>query len=128
MNDVSEREFQQRRSGQWVKGKSCDTFGPLGPWLVTKDEVADVQDLAMTLSVNGHQYQNGSTATMVYKVPFLISYLSQFMSLQPGDVISTGTPPGVGMGQNPKIYLKPGDVVELGVAGLGTQRQDVVAG
>ena len=128
MNDVSEREFQQRRSGQWVKGKSCDTFGPLGPWLVTKDEVADVQDWAMTLSVNGHQYQNGSTATMVYKVPFLISYLSQFMSLQPGDVISTGTPPGVGMGQNPKIYLKPGDVVELGVAGLGTQRQDVVAG
>ena len=128
MNDVSEREFQQRRSGQWVKGKSCDTFGPLGPWLVTKDEVADAQDLAMTLSVNGHQYQNGSTATMVYKVPFLISYLSQFMSLQPGDVISTGTPPGVGMGQNPKIYLKPGDVVELGVAGLGTQRQDVVAG
>ena len=128
MNDVSEREFQQRRSGQWVKGKSCDTFGPLGPWLVTKDEVADPQDLAMTLSVNGHQYQNGSTATMVYKVPFLISYLSQFMSLQPGDVISTGTPPGVGMGQNPKVYLKPGDVVELGVAGLGTQRQDVVAG
>ena len=128
MNDVSEREFQQRRSGQWVKGKSCDTFGPLGPWLVTKDEVADPQDLAMTLSVNGHQYQNGSTATMVYKVPFLISYLSQFMSLQSGDVISTGTPPGVGMGQNPKVYLKPGDVVELGVAGLGTQRQNVVAG
>ncbi|WP_341367642.1 fumarylacetoacetate hydrolase family protein [Yoonia sp. BS5-3] len=128
MNDVSEREFQQRRSGQWVKGKSCDTFGPLGPWLVTKDEIADPQNLGMRLSVNGHQYQNGSTATMVYKVPFLISYLSQFMSLQPGDVISTGTPPGVGMGQDPKVYLKPGDVVELSIDGLGDQRQNVEAG
>ena len=127
MNDVSEREFQQRRSGQWVKGKSCDTFGPLGPWLVTKDEIEDPQDLAMTLSVNGHLYQNGSTATMVYKVPFLISYLSQFMSLHPGDVITTGTPPGVGMGQDPKVFLKPGDVMELSVAGLGQQRQTVVA-
>ncbi len=128
MNDVSERDFQLHRSGQWTKGKSCDTFGPLGPWLVTADEVTDPQDLSMTLSVNGHQYQNGSTATMVYKVPFLISYLSQFMSLHPGDVISTGTPPGVGQGQDPKVFLKPGDVVELEVAGLGRQKQNVKAG
>ncbi|WP_342075039.1 fumarylacetoacetate hydrolase family protein [Yoonia sp. SS1-5] len=128
MNDVSERDFQQKRSGQWTKGKSCDTFGPLGPWLVTKDEITDPQDLAMKLSVNGHSYQDGSTNTMVYKVPFLISYLSQFMSLHPGDVISTGTPPGVGQGQKPPVFLRPGDVVELSVDGLGQQRQSVVAG
>ncbi len=128
MNDLSERTFQQKRAGQWTKGKSCDTFGPLGPWLVTTDEVPDPQDLAMSLSVNGKMFQNGSTATMVYQVPFLIHYLSQFMSLHPGDVISTGTPPGVGQGQRPNVFLKPGDVMELQVAGLGQQRQNVVQG
>ena len=122
-HDVSERAFQFERSGQWTKGKSCDTFGPLGPWLVTRDEVADPQDLAMWLTVNGVTRQNGSTRTMVYGAAFLVSYLSQFMSLHPGDVISTGTPPGVGMGMKPPVYLRDGDVVELGVAGLGTQRQ-----
>lgn len=125
INDLSEREFQLERSGQWVKGKSCDTFGPLGPWLVTKDEVADPHNLSMKLSVNGHQYQNGSSSTMVFKIPFLIHYLSQYMSLQPGDVISTGTPPGVGLGQNPAVYLKEGDVMELSIEGLGSQRQTV---
>jgi 2-keto-4-pentenoate hydratase/2-oxohepta-3-ene-1,7-dioic acid hydratase in catechol pathway len=126
-NDVSERAFQIERSGQWTKGKSCDNFGQIGPWLVTRDEVADPQDLAMWLTVNGKTYQNGSTRTMVYGVAHLVSYLSQFMTLHPGDVISTGTPPGVGLGQKPPHYLKPGDVVELGIAGLGQQRQDVIA-
>lgn len=126
-NDVSERAFQTERSGQWTKGKSCDNFGQIGPWLVTRDQVADPQNLDMWLTVNGHKYQNGSTRTMVYGVAFLISYLSQFMTLHPGDVISTGTPPGVGMGQKPPVYLKAGDVVELGIAGLGQQRQDVIA-
>lgn len=127
-HDVSERAFQTERSGQWTKGKSCDNFGPLGPWLVTRDEVADPQDLPMWLTVNGVTRQNGSTRTMVYGVRYLVSYLSQFMSLEPGDVISTGTPPGVGMGIKPEpVYLKKGDVVELGIAGLGQQRQDVIA-
>ena len=126
-NDVSERAFQTERSGQWTKGKSCDTFGPLGPWLVTKDEVADPQNLGMWLKVNGETMQDGSTKTMVYGVAFLVSYLSQFMSLHPGDVISTGTPPGVGMGLKPPRYLKDGDVVELGIEGLGSQKQNFVA-
>ena len=126
-NDVSEREFQIERAGQWTKGKSCDNFGQIGPWLVTKDEIADPQNLSMWLTVNGEKLQNGSSSTMVYGVAFLVSYLSQFMSLQPGDVISTGTPPGVGLGQKPPRYLKPGDVVELGIEGLGAQRQDVIA-
>ena len=126
-NDVSERAFQTERSGQWTKGKSCDNFGQLGPWLVTRDEIADPQDLPMWLTVNGQTRQNGSTRTMVYGVRYLVSYLSQFMTLHPGDVISTGTPPGVGLGMKPPQYLKPGDVVELGIAGLGTQRQDVIA-
>lgn len=128
VNDLSERDFQLHRSGQWVKGKSCDTFGPIGPWLVTRDEVADPQDLAMYLEVNGHRYQDGSTQTMHFDVATVISHLSQFMSLQPGDVISTGTPPGVGMGQTPETYLKPGDKMELGITGLGVQKQNVVAG
>ena len=123
VNDLSERDFQLHRSGQWVKGKSADTFGPLGPWLVTRDEVADPQNLAMYLEVNGQRYQDGSTKTMVFGVAQVISHLSQFMSLQPGDVISTGTPPGVGMGQRPQVYLKPGDKVELGIEGLGVQKQ-----
>jgi len=123
INDVSERAFQTERQGQWTKGKSCDTFGPTGPWLVTKDEVADPQNLGMWLDVNGHRYQDGSSRTMVYGVAHLVSYLSQFMSLQPGDIISTGTPPGVGLGQKPNVFLKAGDVIELGIEGLGTQRQ-----
>jgi 2-keto-4-pentenoate hydratase/2-oxohepta-3-ene-1,7-dioic acid hydratase in catechol pathway len=127
VNDLSERDFQIHRSGQWVKGKSCDTFGPIGPCLVTRDEVPDPQDLAMYLEVNGHRYQDGSTRTMHFDVATVISHLSQFMSLQPGDVISTGTPPGVGMGQRPEVYLKPGDRMELGVEGLGVQKQNVVA-
>ena len=126
-DDVSERAFQTERSGQWTKGKSCDTFGPIGPWLVTKDEIPDPQNLGMWLTVNGQKMQDGSSKTMVYGVAFLVSYLSQFMSLHPGDVISTGTPPGVGMGQKPPRYLKPGDVVELGIEGLGTQKQTFVA-
>ncbi len=128
VNDLSERDFQLHRSGQWVKGKSCDTFGPIGPWLVTRDEVADPQNLAMYLEVNGQRYQDGSTKTMHFDVATVISHLSQFMSLHPGDVISTGTPPGVGMGQNPETYLKPGDTMELGIEGLGVQVQTVVAG
>ncbi len=128
VNDLSERDFQLHRSGQWVKGKSADTFGPIGPWLVTRDEVPDPQNLPMYLEVNGRRYQNGSTKTMHFGVASVISHLSQFMSLQPGDVISTGTPPGVGMGQNPPTYLQPGDKMELGIEGLGVQRQDVVAG
>ncbi len=123
VNDLSEREFQVERSGQWTKGKSADTFGPVGPWLVTKDEIADPQNLKMWLEVNGKRFQNGTTATMVYGVSFLVSYLSQFMSLHPGDIISTGTPPGVGMGQKPPRFLKAGDVMELGIDGLGRQRQ-----
>ncbi|MCE2749767.1 MAG: fumarylacetoacetate hydrolase family protein [Rhodobacter sp.] len=124
INDVSERAFQIERAGQWVKGKSADTFGPTGPWLVTADEVADPQNLQMWLKVDGHVYQNGSTRTMVYGVRHLVSYISQFMSLQPGDVISTGTPPGVGMGQKPApVYLRPGQVMTLGIDGLGEQRQ-----
>ena len=126
-NDVSERAFQNERAGQWTKGKSCDNYGQIGPWLVTRDEVADPQNLSMWLTVNGKTMQDGSTKTMVYGVAHVVSYLSQFMSLQPGDVISTGTPPGVGMGQNPQQFLRPGDVVELGVSGLGQQRQNVIA-
>ncbi|WP_209506844.1 MULTISPECIES: fumarylacetoacetate hydrolase family protein [unclassified Ruegeria] len=128
VNDLSERDFQLHRSGQWVKGKSADTFGPIGPWLVTRDEIADPQNLPMYLEVNGHRYQDGSTRTMHFGVATVISHLSQFMSLQPGDVISTGTPPGVGMGQNPQVYLKPGDTMELGIEGLGIQKQNVIAG
>lgn len=128
MNDVSERDFQLNRSGTWDKGKGCDTFGPLGPWLVTADEVPDPQALSLWLEVDGHRYQDGNTATMVYQVPFLISYLSRFMSLQPGDVISTGTPPGVGMGQMPPVYLRAGQTMRLGVEGLGIQTQRVVQG
>lgn len=127
VNDLSERDFQLHRSGQWVKGKSADTFGPLGPWLVTRDEVADPQNLSMYLDVNGQRYQDGSTRTMHFGVATIIAHLSQFMSLQPGDVISTGTPPGVGMGQTPPLYLKAGDRMELGIAGLGQQCQDVIA-
>ena len=127
VNDLSERAFQIERSGQWVKGKSCDTFGPIGPYLVTKDEIPDPQNLKLWLELNGKRVQDGSTATMVYGVNFLVSYLSQFMSLHPGDIISTGTPPGVGMGMNPQVFLKPGDVMELGVEGLGTQKQKTVA-
>ena len=126
-NDVSERAFQTERSGQWTKGKSCDNFGQIGPYLVTRDEVADPQNLGMWLTVNGTKMQNGSTKTMVYGVKYLVSYLSQFMTLHPGDVISTGTPPGVGLGMKPPKYLKAGDVVELGIEGLGQQRQDVIA-
>jgi 2-keto-4-pentenoate hydratase/2-oxohepta-3-ene-1,7-dioic acid hydratase in catechol pathway len=126
-NDVSERAFQTERAGQWTKGKSCDNFGQLGPWLVTRDEVADPQALSMWLKVNGATEQDGGTQTMVYGVAHLVSYLSQFMTLHPGDVISTGTPPGVGMGKKPPRYLKAGDVVELGISGLGSQRQDVIA-
>lgn len=127
VNDVSERAYQSERSGQWTKGKSCDTFGPIGPWLVTRDEVADPQSLAMKLSVNGKTMQDGSSRTMVYQVAFLISYLSQFMSLLPGDIIATGTPPGVGMGMKPPRYLRDGDLVELSIAGLGSQKQRFVA-
>jgi 2-keto-4-pentenoate hydratase/2-oxohepta-3-ene-1,7-dioic acid hydratase in catechol pathway len=122
-HDVSERAFQAERQGQWTKGKSCDTFGPIGPWLVTRDEIADPQNLKIWLTVNGKTMQDGSTKTMVYGVKHLVSYLSQFMSLHPGDIISTGTPPGVGLGMKPPRFLKDGDVVELGIEGLGTQRQ-----
>lgn len=123
VNDLSERAFQLESTGQWVKGKSCDSFGPIGPWLVTHDEVVDPQALSLWLEVNGHRYQNGSSKTMVFGVAEIVSYLSRYMSLQPGDVISTGTPPGVGLGQKPPIYLKRGDVVHLGIEGLGEQRQ-----
>ncbi|MBZ9677938.1 fumarylacetoacetate hydrolase family protein [Mesorhizobium sp. ES1-1] len=122
-HDVSERAFQAERQGQWTKGKSCDTFGPIGPWLVTKDEVPDPQNIKMWLTVNGKTMQDGSTKTMVYGVAYLVSYLSQFMSLHPGDIISTGTPPGVGLGMKPPVFLKAGDVVELGIEGLGQQKQ-----
>lgn len=126
VNDLSERAFQLEGTGQWVKGKSADTFGPIGPWLVTADEVPDAQNLHLWLEVDGHRYQSGSTGTMVFGVPHLVSYLSRFMSLQPGDIISTGTPPGVGLGQKPPVYLRPGNVMTLGVEGLGQQRQLVV--
>jgi 2-keto-4-pentenoate hydratase/2-oxohepta-3-ene-1,7-dioic acid hydratase in catechol pathway len=127
VNDLSERAFQLERSGQWVKGKSCDTFAPIGPWLVTCDEVPNPNELRMTLDVNGKRRQDGSTATMVFRVPFLVSYLSEFMTLEPGDIISTGTPPGVGLGQKPPVFLREGDVMELAIEGLGHQRQRVVA-
>jgi 2,4-didehydro-3-deoxy-L-rhamnonate hydrolase len=127
VNDVSERAFQIEGTGQWVKGKSADTFGPIGPWLVTSDEVPDPQNLNLWLEVDGHRYQNGNTSKMVFGVAHLVSYLSRFMSLQPGDIISTGTPPGVGLGQKPPIYLRPGQVMKLGVQGLGEQTQKVVA-
>ena len=126
-HDVSERSFQIEREGQWTKGKSCDSFGPIGPWLVTRDEIADPQDLHLWCDVNGKRMQDGTTKTMVYGVAHLVSYLSQFMTLQPGDIISTGTPPGVGMGMKPPQYLKAGDVVTLGIDGLGKQRQDIIA-
>ncbi|KUZ68337.1 ureidoglycolate lyase [Burkholderia ubonensis] len=126
VNDVSEREFQLEHGGTWDKGKGSDTFGPLGPWLVTADEVPDPHALRLWLDVDGRRYQNGSTATMIFRVPFLVSYLSRFMSLQPGDVISTGTPPGVGLGQKPPVYLRAGQVMTLGIDGLGEQRQRTV--
>jgi 2,4-diketo-3-deoxy-L-fuconate hydrolase len=126
-NDVSERAFQLERGGQWDKGKGCDSFGPIGPWLVTADEMADASDLYMWLDVNNRRLQAGSTRTMIFKPPFLVSYLSQFMSLQPGDIVTTGTPPGVGLGQTPPCYLNVGDVVRLGIHGVGEQRQTVVS-
>ena len=125
-NDVSERAFQIEGTGQWTKGKSCDTFGPTGPWMVTKDEIVDVHNLSMWLTVNGETMQDGSTKTMIFDVPTLVSYCSEHMSLQPGDVISTGTPPGVGMGMSPQRFLKDGDVVSLGIEGLGQQTQHVI--
>ncbi len=126
INDVSEREWQIERGGTWDKGKGCDTFGPIGPWLVTPDEVGDVGNLHMWLEVDGKRYQDGSTATMIFSVAHIISYLSRFLSLQPGDVISTGTPPGVGLGQKPPVYLKGGETMRLGIEGLGVQTQKVV--
>jgi 2-keto-4-pentenoate hydratase/2-oxohepta-3-ene-1,7-dioic acid hydratase in catechol pathway len=128
VHDVSERAYQLEGTGQWVKGKSCDTFGPIGPWLVTADEVRDCGDLNLWLEVDGHRYQDGSTKTLIFGVPYLVSYLSKFMSLLPGDIISTGTPPGVGHGKKPPVYLREGNVVRLGVEGLGEQRQTVVKG
>jgi 2,4-diketo-3-deoxy-L-fuconate hydrolase len=122
-NDVSERAYQTEGTGQWMKGKGCPTFGPLGPWLVTPDEIKDVQKLGMWLDVNGKRMQNGSTATMIFGAAFVVSYISKFMLLEPGDVITTGTPPGVGMGMKPPVYLKPGDIVRLGIDGLGEQKQ-----
>jgi 2-keto-4-pentenoate hydratase/2-oxohepta-3-ene-1,7-dioic acid hydratase in catechol pathway len=126
INDVSERNFQLERGGQWDKGKGCDSFGPIGPWLVTRDAVTDINNLSIWLEVNGKRYQDGNTRTMIFKVNEIVSYLSQFMSLQPGDVISTGTPPGVGLGLNPPVYLEPDDVVRLGIEGLGEQQQTVI--
>jgi 2-keto-4-pentenoate hydratase/2-oxohepta-3-ene-1,7-dioic acid hydratase in catechol pathway len=126
-NDVSEREFQLERNGTWDKGKGCDTFAPIGPFLSTKDEVKDVNNLRLWLSVNGQIMQDGNTADFIFKIPFLVSYVSQFMTLLPGDVISTGTPAGVGLGMNPQVYLKPGDLVELGIDGLGESKQQVIA-
>jgi 2,4-didehydro-3-deoxy-L-rhamnonate hydrolase len=128
VNDLSERAFQLEGTGQWVKGKSADTFGPIGPWLVTADEVPNPQNLDMWLEVDGHRFQKGTTKTMVFGVRYLVSYLSRFMSLQPGDVVSTGTPPGVGMGQKPPRYLRSGNRMRLGIAGLGEQNQRVVDG
>lgn len=126
-NDVSERAFQLERGGTWDKGKGCDTFAPIGPWMATRDEVADVHDLRLWLTVNGQPMQDGTTANLIFKVPHLVAYVSRFMTLLPGDIISTGTPAGVGLGMNPPVYLKPGDIVELGINGLGTSRQQVVA-
>ncbi|WP_372993155.1 fumarylacetoacetate hydrolase family protein, partial [Sulfitobacter sp.] len=126
INDVSERDFQLNRAGTWDKGKGCDTFGPTGPWLVTLDEIADMDNLDMWLDVDGKRMQTGSTATLIFKIPHLVSYCSQFMSLKAGDVISTGTPPGVGMGQSPQQYLHGGEVVTLGIAGLGEQKSKVL--
>jgi 2-keto-4-pentenoate hydratase/2-oxohepta-3-ene-1,7-dioic acid hydratase in catechol pathway len=128
VHDVSERAFQLEGTGQWVKGKSADTFGPIGPWLVTPDEVDDCGNLNLWLEVDGHRYQDGSTNTLIFGVPYLVSYLSRFMSLHPGDIISTGTPPGVGHGKKPPVYLREGNTVRLGVQGLGEQQQKVVAG
>ena len=128
VNDVSERDFQIKRSGQWTKGKSCDTFGPIGPYLVTTDEIEDVQNLSMYLDVNGKRMQTGSTKTMIFSAYHIVHYLSQFMTLFPGDVIATGTPPGVGMGMQPPVYLKPGDVMKLGIDNLGDQEQKCVSG
>ena len=124
-NDLSEREFQLERGGQWVKGKSCDTFAPVGPFLATQNEIADINNLKLWLKVNGKTMQDGTTANLIFRIPFLVSYVSQFMTLLPGDIISTGTPAGVGLGMNPQVYLKAGDVVELGIEGLGTSRQNV---
>jgi 2-keto-4-pentenoate hydratase/2-oxohepta-3-ene-1,7-dioic acid hydratase in catechol pathway len=127
VNDLSERAFQLEGTGQWVKGKSADTFGPIGPWLVTPSEITDPQNLHLWLEVDGHRYQDGSTHTMVFGVAHLVSYLSQFMTLHPGDIISTGTPPGVGLGQKPPVYLRPGNTIRLGIDGLGEQQQRVIA-
>ena len=127
INDLSAREAQLESTGQWVKGKSADTFAPIGPWLVTTDEIPDPQSLDMWLEVDGHRYQDGNTNTMVFGVDELVSYVSRFMSLQSGDIISTGTPPGVGLGLDPQVWLEPGNVMRLGIAGLGEQRQLVVA-
>ena len=124
-NDVSEREYQLERGGTWDKGKNCETFGPVGPWLVSRDEIADPQRLRLWLEVNGRRFQNGNTATMVFDVPYLVHYISQFMPLDPGDIISTGTPPGVGLGQKPPLYLRAGDQMRLGIDGLGEQHQHV---
>ena len=124
-NDVSERQFQIERGGQWVKGKSCDTFAPLGPFMLTPDEIGDVNNLRLWLTVNGKKMQDGNTDDLIFKIPFLISYISRFMTLLPGDIISTGTPAGVGLGMTPPVYLKAGDIVELGIEGLGTQKQQV---
>ncbi len=126
-NDVSEREYQLERNGTWDKGKGCDHFAPLGPWLATPDEMKDVNNLRLWLKVNGKTMQDGNTASLIFKIPFLISYISRFMTLLPGDIISTGTPAGVGLGMDPPIYLAPGDIVELGIDGLGSSRQEVVA-
>lgn len=126
-NDVSEREFQLERGGTWDKGKGCDTFAPIGPFMATQDEIPDVDNMKLWLSVNGKMMQNGTTANLIFKIPFIISYVSQFMTLLPGDIISTGTPAGVGLGMNPQVYLQPGDVVELGADGLGTSKQQVAA-
>lgn len=126
-NDISERAFQLERGGTWDKGKGCDTFAPLGPWFVTKDEIADVNNLKLWLKVNGKQMQNGTTANLIFNVPFVVAYVSQFMTLLPGDIISTGTPAGVGLGFNPPVYLQPGDVMELGIDGLGESKQTCVA-
>ena len=126
VNDVSERAFQLEKGSQWDKGKGCDTFGPIGPWLVTADEVPDVRNLSLWLEVNGHRYQDGNTSTMIFDPFHIVSYLSQFMTLLPGDIITTGTPPGVGLGQNPPQYLNAGDVVRLGIEGLGVQQQTIV--
>ena len=126
-NDVSERTFQSKRGGQWVKGKSSETFGPVGPWLVTPDEISDAHTLAMSLDVNGDRKQTGSTSTMIFNIPFLLAYISEFMVLEPGDIITTGTPPGVGTARNPREFLKAGDIVDIKIDGLGAQRQKVVA-